>query len=433
MGAAAIGVALWRYVMRYNPANPQWFGRDRFVLSVGHASLLQYLMLHFAGYEGWTLDEVRKYHSPSVHSMACGHPEIEYNGIEVTTGPLGQGIANAVGMAIAGKQAAARFNKPDFPLVEGKIWCMTGDGCLQEGVGQEALSIAGHFGLDNLVLIYDNNRVTVDGSIDLCFTDDTSAKVKAMGWEVIEVYDGSNDVSVVRYVLKHLFPRIHTRGVLTHPQLTGILAALEKAKTTKGKPTLVNIRTIIGLGSKNQNTGAVHGAALGVEDVAYVKTQLGFSPDDKFVCSQKVYDYFNDIGPRGAKLESEWNDLLSKYADAHPTEHDEFQRRLAGKLRSDWEADVPSKAALPQGPIPTRKASGIMVQALVPKDEAFVPGSADLMGSTFVDFKGQTLFQNPDKGSGDYTGRQIHWGIREFAMVAAGNGMAAYQKGMYIP
>ena len=209
MGAASIGVALWRYLMRYNPANPQWFNRDRFVLSAGHACLLQYLMLHFSGYEAWTLDEIRNYHAPTMNGIAAGHPEIEFPGVEVTTGPLGQGIANAVGLAMAGKQLGAQYNKPDYPIVDGKVWCFTGDGCLQEGVGQEgefgstvhrvgliqAISMAGHFGLDNLILIYDNNSITVDGTIDNCFTDDTSAKLKATGWEVLEVYDGSNDVS----------------------------------------------------------------------------------------------------------------------------------------------------------------------------------------------------------------------------------------------
>ncbi|KAK8853030.1 transketolase [Kwoniella newhampshirensis] len=409
MGAAAIGVALWRYEMKFNPANPDWFARDRFVLSAGHACLLQYLMLHFSGYEAWTMDVIKQYHAPNLHgSMAAGHPEIEYPGVEVTTGPLGQGIANAVGLAAAGKQLAAQYNKDEFPVVDGKIWCFTGDGCLQEGVGQEAISMAGHWGLDNLIMIYDNNAVTVDGNIDACFTDDTSAKLKAVGWHVIEVEDGSND-------------------------LAAILKALDEAKTLKGKPVLVNIRTIIGFGSANQNSGPVHGAALGADDVEHVKKQLGFKPDEHFVIPPKVYDYFAEVKTEGAKLEAEWNDMMSKYKETYPTEAAELQRRMEGKLVDGWAATIPTKDKLPKDPIPTRKASGIMVQTLVPNDASFVAGSADLMESTFVNFKGQTEFQNPKLGNGDYSGRQIRYGIREFAMVAVGNGLAAYQKGMFIP
>ena len=199
MGAAPIGLALWRYHMRYNPADSNWFGRDRFVLSAGHACLLQYLMLHFSGYKLWTMDAIKKYHAPTMDGIAAGHPEIEYDGIEVTTGPLGQGIANAVGLAIAGKSLEGTYNKPDVDVIDGKVWCFTGDGCLQEGVGQEAVSLAGHLGLDNMILVYDNNSVTIDGPITDCFTDDTSAKMKAMGWHVIDVMDGSNDVSTLRF------------------------------------------------------------------------------------------------------------------------------------------------------------------------------------------------------------------------------------------
>jgi dihydroxyacetone synthase len=268
--------------------------------------------------------------------------------------------------------------------------------------------MAGHFGLDNLILIYDHNRITVDGTIDNCFTDDTSAKLKATGWHVIEVDDGSNN-------------------------LAAITQALDDAKALKGKPVLVNIRTIIGIGSRNQNTGPVHGAALGEDDVVYVKTQLGFDPDAKFVVSPKVYDYFKDCKTRGAQHEHEWNELMAKYQTTYPKEAAELKRRIEGRLMDGWENLVPPKSKLPKEPIATRKASGIMVEAIVSKDRAFVAGSADLIESTFVNWKGQVEFQRPESGLGDYSGRQIRYGIREFAMVAAGNGMAAYQKGMTIP
>lgn len=263
MGAAAIGVALWRYMMRYNPKNPEWFNRDRFVLSAGHACLWQYIHLHLAGYDAWTLDTLKQYHNRSLQ-IAAGHPEIEFPGIELTTGLLGQGVGNAVGLAMASKNLAATYNKPDFPIVDNKIWCFVGDGCLQEGVGQESLSLAGHLRLDNLIVIVSLFQVTVDGSIATCFTDDTSAKMKAMGFHVIEVYDGTND-------------------------LTAIIKALDEAKATKGKPGFVHVRTIIGFGSRKQNTGAAHGAALGEDEVSYVKQMFGFDPAKKYVIPDEVY------------------------------------------------------------------------------------------------------------------------------------------------
>ncbi|WWC70483.1 transketolase [Kwoniella pini CBS 10737] len=410
MGAAAIGIALWRYEMKYNPANPEWFNRDRFILSAGHACLFQYLFLHFSGYEAWTLDQVKNYHSPKTYgSMAAGHPEIEYPGIEVTTGPLGQGISNAVGMAIASKNLAAIYNKDDIKPIDNKIWCFTGDGCIQEGVGQESISLAGHLGLDNLILVYDNNSVTVDGRIDNCFTEDTSAKLLAQGWHVIDVYDGSND-------------------------LAAVLEGFDKAKRLKGKPIFLNIRTVIGYSSRKANTGPAHGQALGDDEVAYVKTQLGFKPEDRFVIPPKVYEYFSGIKDKGAKVEQQWNETFSQYRRKYPAEHEELSRRISGEWTTeDWQHSLPSKADLPQAAQPTRKSSGIVVQALAPKYKTFVAGSADLLESTFVNFKGQVEFQKPGSGLGDYSGRQIRYGIREFGMVGIGNGIAAYQKGAFIP
>ncbi|KAJ9093840.1 hypothetical protein QFC21_006211 [Naganishia friedmannii] len=369
-----------------------------------------YLFLHFSGYQAWTLDQIKQYHAPVMSgSIAAGHPEIEYPGIEVTTGPLGQGIANAVGMAIASKQLAATYNREGCKVVDNKIWCFTGDGCLQEGVGQEAISIAGHLGLDSLILIYDNNSVTVDGNIDACFTDDTSAKVRAQGWHVIDVYDGSND-------------------------LAGILAALDEAKLVTGKPTFLNIRTVIGHSSTKQNTGSAHGAALGDDDVAHVKRTLGFNPDEKFAIPPKVYEYFAECKPKGAKAEEEWSATMQVYSERYPSEYRELQMRLSGRFADDdWQVRLPKKEDLPAAPQPTRKSSGIVVQALLPTYNSFVAGSADLLESTFVSFKGQVEFQKPESGLGDYSGRQIRFGIREFSMVGLSVGLAAYQKGMFIP
>ncbi|KAJ7673422.1 transketolase [Mycena rosella] len=407
MGAAAIGVALWRHLMRYNPKNPDWFNRDRFVLSAGHACLWQYIHLHLTGYEAWTLDALRQYHNPEF-GIAAGHPEIEFPGIELTTGLLGQGIANAVGLAMASKNLAATYNKPGLDIIDNKIWCFSGDGCLQEGVGQEALSLAGHLRLDNLIVVYDDNSITVDGRIESCFTDDTSAKVKSIGFHVIEVYDGSND-------------------------LHAIIAALEEAKTIKGKPTFVHIRTTIGFGSRKANTGSAHGAALGDEEVAYVKTSFGFDPKAKFVIPEDVYKYFEPVVKRGQDDETVWNALYAKYKVAHPKEHAEIEQRLTGHLPDGWRDAIPPKSALPTAPQATRKSSGIVATALFPKYKNFMVGSADLMESTFVHWKGQVEFQSPETGLGDYSGRQIRYGIREFAMIGISNGMNAYQNGMIIP
>ncbi|KAJ7736743.1 Transketolase, thiamine diphosphate binding domain-containing protein [Mycena maculata] len=407
MGAAAIGFALWRHVMSYNPKNPDWFDRDRFVLSAGHACLWQYIYLHLTGYEAWTIDALRQYHNPKF-GIAAGHPEIEFPGIELTTGLLGQGIANAVGLAMASKNLAATYNRPGFDIVDNKIWCFSGDGCLQEGVGQEALSLAGHLRLDNLIIVYDDNSITVDGRIENCFTDATSAKMESIGFHVLEVYDGTND-------------------------LHAIISALEKAKTIKGKPTFVHVRTTIGFGSRKANTGSAHGAALGEDEVEYVKTSFGFDPKAKFVIPEEVYDYFRPVVQRGADDEKAWTALYAQYKDAHPAEYAEIEQRLTGDLPAGWREFLPPKSALPTAPQATRKSSGIAAAALFPKYKNFMVGSADLMESTFVHWKGQVEFQNPETGLGDYSGRQIRYGIREFAMIGISNGMNAYQNGMIIP
>ncbi|KII95646.1 hypothetical protein PLICRDRAFT_34572 [Plicaturopsis crispa FD-325 SS-3] len=407
MGAAGIGMALWRHAMRYNPKNPKWFNRDRFVLSAGHACLFQYIFLHLTGYDAWTLNELKRYHSPDF-GIAAGHPEIEFPGIEVTTGPLGQGIANAVGLAIASKHLAATYNKPDHVVVDNRIWCFTGDGCLQEGVGQEALSLAGHLRLDNLIVVYDDNQITVDGSIANCFTDDTSAKLRADGFHVIDVYDGCND-----------FAAIH--------------AALSAAKSVTSKPTFIHVRTVIGFGSRKANTGPAHGQALGDAEVEYVKGVFGFDPTAKFVVPDAVYDYFRPVVARGAADEAAWSALYADYARAYPEEYAELEGRRTGDLPAGWQALIPPKADLPSEAQPTRKSSGIVVEALVPRFKNFVAGSADLLESTFVSFKGQKELQSPESGLGDYSGRQIRYGIREFAMIGIANGLNAYDNGMIIP
>lgn len=412
MGAAAIGLALWGDVMRFNPKNASWLDRDRFVLSAGHACLLQYIYMHFSGYPTWTLDMLKRYHSRDfVGSQAAGHPEIEFEGVEVTTGPLGQGIANSVGLAMAGKHFAARFNKPDAKVVNSKVWCMTGDGCLQEGVGVEALSMAGHLKLDNLIVVYDNNSITVDGNIDICFTEDTSAKLRAMGWEVIDVgSDATNDVDA-------------------------IVKALRQARdSTSQRPVFVNIRTMIGFASQNQGLAPTHGAALGEADVAHVKRFHGRDEKEKFVVPQSVYESFKPVVARGQKYEEEWNALMSSYAEKYPELADDFRQQFSGKISSNTSAQLlPSKDKLPTSAIPTRKASGLAIKALAPNMPQIMAGSADLAESTFVTWPGMQDFQPDQSGHGTFAGRQIRFGIREHAMAAVSNGLAAYHPNAVVP
>ncbi|KAG5649514.1 hypothetical protein H0H81_003345 [Sphagnurus paluster] len=442
MGATAIGFALWHHLMVYNPKNPNWYASPE----------PKPYRAHRAGSTttDWCSPRATRVSSSASnctsvattrgHSMlkssiiippviAAGHPEIEFPGIELTTGLLGRGIANAVGLAMASKHLAASFNKPDFPIVDNTIWCFTRDGCLQEGVGQEALSLAGHLGLGNLVVICDDNSV-----IATCFTDDTNAKMRAVGFEVIDVEDGTND-------------------------LHGIIAALKQAKrnsilsqTQKQKPTFVHIRTIIGYGSRKANSGAAHGAALGEEEVKILKDNLQLSREEKFVIPQQVYDYNQSTVPEGADSEARWTALLANYATAYPELYAELIARLtpspsssispssgsheehsAYSLPTEHVALLPPKSQLPSAPQATRKTSGIVVQALAPRFPALMLGSADLCESTFVHWDGMKEFQDPSTGLGYYTGRQIWYGIREFAMIGVANGMNAYQNGMIIP
>lgn len=410
---AAIGVALWKYVMKYSPENPLFFNRDRFVLSNGHTCLFQYTFLHLTGFKDMTFEQLKTYHSARYDSICPGHPEIEHEGIEVTTGPLGQGVANAVGLAMASKHLGAMYNKPDFPLVNNMTWCMMGDACLQEGVALEAIQAAGHWKLNNLCIMYDNNQITCDGSVDICNTEDVNAKMRACGWEVIEIDDGNWDVE-------------------------GIIKALVQARGSKEKPTFINIRTIIGIGSQVAGDAKSHGAALGDEDVAGVKKRFGFNPEEHFVVSDEVYDFFRETKPRGRQLVQDWNNLVSQYGEKYPDLHARFQKRVSGEWSEDWTKVLPSKDQLPTSPTPSRKSSGLMCNPLAEKVDNFMVGTADLTPSVNMAWKGKVDFQNPDLKTacginGDYTGRYVHWGIREHAMASISNGLAAFNKGTILP
>lgn len=369
--------------------------------------------MHLLGYSQMTLDQLKSYHSSRTDSLCPGHPEIEHPGIEVTTGPLGQGIANAVGLAMATKHLAATYNKPNFPLVNNTTWCMVGDACLQEGVALEAISLAGHFRLNNLVVVYDNNQVTCDGSVDLTNTEDVNAKMVASGWRVIDVADGNHDVE-------------------------GIVAALTEAHSSTDKPVFVNVRTVIGIGSKVAGDAKAHGAAFGAEDVANIKKNAGFDPEKHFQIPQAVYDYFAEVRERGRKLETEWADLLAQYRGEYPDLAREFESRVKGEFPEDWRAIIPKKEDLPTAPTASRKSAGLVCNPLAAKLSSFMVGTADLSPSVNMIWKGKTDFQHPDLRpacgiAGDYTGRYIHWGIREHAMASISNGLAAFNKGTILP
>ncbi|PVH89309.1 transketolase [Cadophora sp. DSE1049] len=411
MGMAAIGIALWRYSMNYSPQHPEWFNRDRFVLSNGHTCLFQYSFLHLVGYKQMTLEQLKTYHSDSQESLCPGHPEIEHTGIEVTTGPLGQGIANAVGMAMATKNLAATYNRPGYDLINNMTWCMTGDACLQEGVGLEAISLAGHWKLNNLVLIYDNNNITCDGSADLANTEDINAKMAACGWNVIEILDGSNDVQ-------------------------GIVNALAAARTSKVKPTFINCHTVIGIGSAVAGDARAHGAAFGEEDVNNIHETFGFQPDERFHIPVQVYSFFRKNLRTRLDAVEHWGSLLLSYQKAFPDLGDELSRRIRGELPSDWEDHIPK--SFPSSATASRKSAGLVCNPLAKAIPDFMVGTADLSPSVFMNWAGKVDFQSPDLKTvcginGNYSGRYIHYGIREHAMASIANGLAAFNRGTFVP
>jgi transketolase len=394
MDAAPMAHVLWSEIMRYNPANPDWPGRDRFILSCGHACMLQYSYLYLTGYN-LTLDDIKQFRQ--LHSKTPGHPEYGLTpGIEVTTGPLGQGFANAVGFAIAQRHMATRFNKPGFDVFNYRIYGICSDGDLMEGISSEAGSIAGHLELGNLIFLYDDNHITIEGNTDITFTEDVAKRFEAFGWHVQILTDG-NDTAAIRQ-------------------------AIQNAQAETTRPSLIKIRTHIGYGSPNKvDTASIHGSALGAEEVRLVKENFGFNPDECFVVPEKVLEFYRAAGAKGAPLEKDWNNLLDSYKKQYPDLAAEYESMRQGKLPDGWEKKIPvfRPADAKNGQMSTRIAGGKVLNSIAASFPHLIGGAADLSPSTETYMKDYTAFEPNDPG-----GRNFHFGIREHSMGAICNGIA---------
>jgi transketolase len=389
MGCAPLAHLLFTEVMRHDPARPDWPDRDRFVLSAGHGSMLLYASLHLTGYERPTLDDIRRFRQ--LGSPTAGHPEnFLLDGVETTTGPLGQGVGNAVGMALAETRLAAEFNRDGHEVVDHAVYGICGDGDLMEGVSAEAASLAGHLRLGNLVLFYDDNSITIDGGTDIAFTEDVLARFDAYGWHTDAVADG-NDVDALR-------------------------KAVDAAREDD-RPSLIAVRTVIGYGSPNKaGTSAVHGAALGEDEVAATKQAYGWDHPEPFHVPDEVREAM-DQRERGAALSAAWDERLAAYREAYPELAAELERRLAGRLPEGWQDALPDL----DGGAATRKDSGAVINALADTLPELFGGSADLAGSNNTDVKGGGDFSATDR-----LGRNLRFGVREHGMAAICNGMALH-------
>lgn len=392
MGAAPMAYTLWTKQMQHNPKNPKWFNRDRFVLSAGHGSMLLYSLLHLGGYD-LPMDEIKNFRQ--WNSLTPGHPEFGHTaGVEATTGPLGQGIAMAVGMAMAEAHLAGVYNKPEHSIVDHYTFALCGDGDLMEGVSAEAASLAGHLQLDKLIVLYDSNDISLDGDLNKSFSDNTAERFKAYGWNYILVDDG-NDIEAIN-------------------------SAIEKAKTHKGQPTLIEIKTIIGFGSPNKSgKSSSHGAPLGVDEVLLTKQAYQWENEDFFV-PEEVYETFKEAAKiQGEEAESVWNEQFQAYKQAYPELSTQLEKAINRELPEDFDAEI--KAFEPGKSVATRSSSGDVINALAKKLPSFFGGSADLAGSNKTTIKDAGDFSATERA-----GRNIWFGVREFAMGAALNGMALH-------
>jgi transketolase len=391
MALAPLGHVLWSKFLNYNPKNPDFANRDRFILSAGHACMLQYSFLHLTGYD-LSLDDIKNFRQ--LNSKTAGHPEYGLTpGIDVTTGPLGQGFANGVGFAIAQKHLAARYNKPGFELFDYRIYAITSDGDMMEGVTSEAASLAGHLQLGNLIYLYDDNHISIEGSTDITFNEDVSARFRAYGWHVQEVPD-ANDIHALEL-------------------------ALINAKAETQKPSLIRVRSLIAYGSPNKSgTAGSHGSPLGADEIKLVKEFFSFDPEKSFNIPEEVAEYYKTKGERGIAYEDKWKATFAKYKEKFPELAAEYERAANGDLPEGWADKLPVfKGSDPK--MATRQASGKVLNAIAPSLPNLIGGSADLSPSTETNLKEFDSFTSENRG-----GRNFHFGIREHAMGSALNGMA---------
>ena len=389
LGAAPMAYVLWTRFMRYNPRNPKWENRDRFLLSAGHGCMLLYSLLHLTGYD-LSLDEIKNFRQWG--SKTPGHPEnVLTSGVEITTGPLGQGFANGVGMAMGAAHLAAKFNQKEFELIDHHIYAIVSDGDLMEGVASEAASLAGHLKLGKLIYLYDDNHVTIEGFTDLAFSEDVPRRFESYGWHTSTVEDGND--------------------------LAAIDAAIRDAQSVADRPSLISVKTTIGYGMPTAGTRKAHSDAPGEDAVREAKRHLGWPEDKQFYIPEEALAHFREAVDRGARDETEWNGLVEKYNEKHSELGQLWQRTMSGELPEDWEKHLPSFEDAEA--MATRVASGKVINALAPHMPMLIGGSADLGVSNNTDIKDGGSFE-----AGTYDGRIIHFGVREHAMGATLTGMA---------
>ncbi|WP_129731495.1 transketolase [Ectobacillus funiculus] len=391
MGAAPMAYALWAHHLDHNPVNAKWFNRDRFVLSAGHGSSMLYSLLHLAGYDV-SLDDLKGFRK--LNSKTPGHPEFGHtDGVEATTGPLGQGIANAVGMAMAEAHLAAKFNQDGFPVIDHHTYALVGDGDLMEGVAYEAMSMAGHMKLGKLIALYDSNDISLDGSLNLSFSEDIHKRAESVHWQYLRVEDGNNVADIAK--------------------------AIELAKQNPDQPTLIEIRTIIGYGSpKVAGTNKAHGNPLGAEEAKATKQAYGWHYEENFFVPEEVQAHFEELKQRGIGKEEQWNELFRSYKETYPALANELEQAITGEVLIEAK-DILTFSA--EKAISTRVASGEAINHFVKAVPSIFGGSADLSHSTMTDIKGEAAYAVESFG-----GRNVYFGVREHAMGAAGNGMALH-------
>ncbi len=392
MGLAPVGYTLWTRFLRHNPANPGWQGRDRFILSAGHASMLLYSLLYLTGYE-LSLDQIKQFRQ--LGSITPGHPEFGVTpGVEVTTGPLGQGVANAVGMALARELIGARFNQPGYELTDYYVYAICSDGDLMEGVASEACSFAGHLGLGRLILLYDDNRITIEGCTDLTFSEDVAGRFRSYGWNVLSVPD-ANDMD-------------------------SVADAIAEARLDESRPSLLAIRSNIACGSPNlEGSEASHGAPLGPEEAALTRRNLGWPANGVFLVPDEAHEHMRKAVELGRLQEQEWNDRFKAYSKDHPELASEWTRAMDRRLPDEWSDALPVFEAGMS--VATRSASGKVIEAIAPVVWELIGGSADLGPSNVTTLKGYESVRG-----GDFSGRNIHYGVREHCMGSVMNGMARH-------